>query len=109
MARLTRIAPVLGLGRHSGDYDNGLRQRKIVGDGKLDGEIEAGGRDLARTRERAAGERDGGLAAPKIDDAHVAPEDAAPEPRSQRFRASLLGGEALGVTCGAIGAAVGFR
>ena len=40
----------------------------------------------------------------QIDDAHVAPEHAVAQARAERLGAGLLGGEALGVGGGALGA-----
>src|SRR5207302_1202719 len=51
----------------------------------------------------------GGPARAQIDHAHVAPEDALPEPGSKRFCTGLLGGEALGVGRCAAGPGVRFR
>ena len=64
----------------------------------------AGRRDGGEPRRRAAGQPHRRLAAGQIDDAHVAPEHAAAQPRAQRLGAGLLGGEALGVGGGAPGA-----
>src|SRR5947209_15070201 len=54
----------------------------------------------------AAGQPHRRRAARQIDDAHVAPEHAVAQAGAERLGAGLLGGEALGVGGGALGAAV---
>ena len=63
-------------------------------------------RDRGEPRGGAAGQTHRRLARGQIDDAHVAPEHAVAQARAQRLGAGLLGGEALGVGGGALGAAL---
>ena len=53
----------------------------------------AGRRDRLQPLERSAGQLHGGPPARKIDDAHIAPENAAPQAGAERFGAGFLGGE----------------
>src|SRR5262249_27188972 len=55
------------------------------------------------------GQLHGRPAARQVDDAEIAPEDAAPEAGAERLRARLLGGIALGVARGAVGTPVRLR
>src|SRR5205814_2072178 len=80
-------------GGYRADDNDGLCERKIIGDRKVDLRAVPLWRDLLETFQRSVGERDRGLATAQIDDAHIAPEDAPSEARAQRLGTGFLGGE----------------
>jgi hypothetical protein len=88
------------------DHHEGLRERRLVGDGQVDDGLAAGRDDRRQTRRRAAGKKHRRLARRQVDDAHVAPEHAVAQARAQSLGAGFLGRKALGVGGGAPGPAV---
>ena len=91
-----RRAPAL-LARATRNDHERLGLGMVVGEAEVDLRGHAGRGERSQPRRRAAGQRHGRLAAAQVDDAHVAPEDAALEARAERLGAGLLGREALGV------------
>src|SRR5262245_39417808 len=88
--------------------DNGLGQGKVIREGQIYAGRTTGGRDARKLHGRAPGESDRRPARCQIDDAHVAPKDTMAKAGTQSLGAGLLGGEALGVGCGAGCAAIRF-
>src|SRR6516165_5864551 len=86
--------------RHRADEDEGLGHRAFVGNGDIDPRRVAFRGYGRKPRQRAACERHGRPAGGKIDDAHVAEEDASAKPGAQRLGAGLLGGKSLGIGFG---------
>src|SRR5665213_1307369 len=84
-----------GLDRRN--YDESLRQRPIIGDGKVDPRLVARRRQGFKPGERPARQLHGRTPARQVHHPHVAPPDAAPDSGSQRLGAGFLGGESLGV------------
>ena len=72
----------------------------------MDERLRARRSDRREPRSRAAGQMHRRLARRKVDDAHVAPEDAVAHSRAEGLGARLLGREPLGVGGGAAGAPV---
>src|SRR5471032_2092666 len=90
--------------RHGRNDHESLRQGELVGERQVDLRRHSDRGDLFQPRQGAAGQRDRRLAAPEVDHAHVAPEDAAAKAGAERLRAGLFGSEALGVARRASGA-----
>src|SRR5690242_19257752 len=90
--------------REGGDDDDGLGERRLVGQADIETHLHAGRGYRLEAGERAAGQPQAGLARGQVDDPEVAPEDAAPETRTERLGGGLLGGKAAGVA-GAAGQA----
>ena len=67
-----------------------------------------GGVIALQPRERAAGELHRRPSPGKIDDTHIAPENAASQTGTERFGAGFLGGEALGIGFDGIRPPFGF-
>src|SRR5690606_12260677 len=86
-----------------------LRDRVLVGEAEVDPGAHSGRRQRIEPRPRAAGEDERRTPGGQVDDPEVAPEHAAAEPCPERLGARLLGGEALGVSGGAVGAPLGLR
>lgn len=81
----------------------------IVGDGDMDRRRVAGRDQRRQPHRRAAGERHGRLAGGEVDDPHLRPRDAHPQPGAERFRAGFLRRPAFRVAGRARPAALGFR
>src|SRR5258708_8382229 len=90
------------------DDDEGLGERRLVGDRQVDAGDHPGRRHGAQTSESPAGQHHAGPPGGKIDDAEIAPEHAGAKPGAKRLRASFLGGIALGIAGGPVGPPVGF-
>src|SRR5271166_312401 len=79
------------------DDDEGLGERRLVGDGQVNDGLGPGRQDRPEASRRAAAQAHRRLAGGEIDHAHVAPIDAAPEAGAERLGAGLLGRKPLGV------------
>jgi len=77
------------------DHHEGLRQRVLVGDGQVDEGLAAVRRDRRQPRRRAARQPHRRLAGGQIDDAHVAPEHAAPQAGAERLAQASLAAKRL--------------
>src|ERR1700675_1267537 len=89
------------------DHHERLRQRGLVGDRQMNHRMRSLRRDRREPRRGAPGQLHRRLAGGKVDDAHVAPEDAVAHPRAERLGAGLLGRKSLRVGCRAAGAPIG--
>ena len=79
----------------------------IVGERQVNMHVIAIGRDRVEARLCAAGQRQGGRTAGRVDDANVLHEHAALEARADGFGECFLGGKALGIGAGAREGAAG--
>src|SRR5579885_1009114 len=92
---------------NGGDDDEGLGERRLVGQGQRDLRAHAGRGDLLEPRQRPAGEPQGRAPRREIDHAEIAPEHALAKPGAERLRARLLRGESLGIARRPLRPAVG--
>ena len=81
---------------------------KVVGYGEVDAGLVACRHKAVELRPGAPRQHHGGLAGGFVHHAHVLPEHAAAETGAERLGTGLLGGEALGIGGGALGALLGF-
>jgi len=115
---LQRVKPPYGKGRfqshgqallgpagHRGNDHCRLRKGRLIGQTDIDLGLHAGGNEFGEPGRRPTGQLHARLAAPQIDDPHVAPENAAAKPRTEGLRTGFLGGkpfrEAVGALTGA--------
>ena len=89
------------------DHDR-LRQGVVVGECHVDPRQASRRRHFGQPTGCAAGQPKGRLSRRQVDDADVAPIDAAAKAGAERLGARLLGGEPLGVAGGAVGPAFGL-
>src|SRR5262249_22731673 len=94
--------------RNPGDDYDRLRMRKIVAQTDVDTRVHARGWDAPQMCRPPARQHHCRPARTQIDDAHVTPENAFAQPRSERLGAGFLGGKPLGVGGGAAGPPFGF-
>src|SRR5215467_9460013 len=95
--------------RNRRDDDERLRQRTLIGDSHVDTRFAARRGDRLEPLKCASGELHGRTPRWQIDHPHVAPEHTSPQPGTERLRAGLLGGKALGIGLEPVGAALGSR
>lgn len=73
---LGHTATVQRAKRHGGDYDDSLRQRKIVCDREVDASGHAGRRNSRQSVRSSAGQAQCGPSRGEVYDAHITPEYA---------------------------------
>src|SRR5258708_2079587 len=90
------------------DDDEGLGERRLVGDRQVDARDHPGRRQRAQTGKRPSGQHHARPPGGQIDDTEIAPEHAVAKSRAKRLRTGFLGGIALGIAGGAVGPRVRF-
>src|SRR6202035_5828813 len=97
------------LGRHrgcrpGGNDDDGLGERRLVGQGHVEPRRQAFRGDRLQAPQRAAGQPHAGLSRRHVDDPEIAPEDAAAKAGAERLGGRFLGREAPRIAWAGVGA-----
>src|SRR5690606_34263467 len=94
--------------RQGFDDNEGLSERKIIGNCQMYGGARSSGQEFLQLFRRTAGQMHRGLSGRSVDNAHVAPEHALGYAGSQRLGAGFLRRETLRIRCGALLASIRF-
>src|ERR1700682_1435449 len=89
MSRFARIA--------RRNYDEGLRQRPVIGNAEIDTRLMAWRRQRLQPGQSSARQLHGRTATRQVHHPHIPPPDATPDSGAERLGTGFLGGKSLGV------------